>query len=267
LTFAEVRAYQPGDDVRHFDWNVTARTGVPHVKRFVEERERVVYLLMDVSGTMEFGSQETGVRKQETGVGGQLNCRKRHAAAEVAALIAFAAAIQKDRVGLVQFTECIEQVLPPRKGDRQARQVVHELFAFVPKGKGTSLTAALTPLHRRRRAVVVVLSDFRDTGWERVLKVTARRHDVIAVVVTDPAELELPRVGRVRLSDAEAGGSLILNTNDPKVRAIYAQRAQLRHQGILQKLKSAGADVLEISTAGDHLNALVRFLRRRRVRK
>lgn len=258
LTFAEVRAYQPGDDVRHFDWNVTARTGMPHVKRFVEERERVVYLVMDVSASLFF-------RGQRTEDGGQKS--KRAVAAEVAALLAFAAAIQKDRVGLIQFTDRIEQLLPPRKGDRHARMVVHELFSFEPRRKETAIDVALSPLQRRRRAVVVLLSDFRAPGWDRMVKITAKRHDLIAVVVSDPMERELPNVGRLRLSDAELGGTFVINTSSSTVRREYALRAARRRDDVMIRLRKAGADTLEISTAGDHLHALVRFLRMRSAKR
>jgi uncharacterized protein (DUF58 family) len=269
LTFAEVRAYQPGDDVRHFDWNVTARTSTPHVKRFVEERERVIYLVMDVSASLAFRGQRTEDRGRKTEDGGQRTegRTKRQVAAEVAALLAFAASIQKDRVGLIQFTDRIEQLLPPKKGDRHARRVVHELFSFEPCGKETAIDIALSPLQRRRRAVVVVLSDFRATGWDRMIKVTSKRHDLIAVVVTDPLENQLPNVGRLRLSDAERGGSLVINTSSPKVRREYADRAAIRRKDILTLLRKAGADILEIDTAGDYLRALVRFLRMRSAKR
>src|SRR4051794_17477432 len=143
LAFADVRPYQPGDDVRRIDWNVTARTGVTHVKQFVEERERTVWLLVDRSASQRFRDKE-------------------RLTAEVAALLAFAAAARGDRVGLVQFTDAIEQVIIPKKGDRAARRVVRELFAYMPRGRGTSLAAALTGLRRKRRSVVFLLSDFRD---------------------------------------------------------------------------------------------------------
>jgi uncharacterized protein (DUF58 family) len=220
----------------------------------------VFFLLVDGCLSMLFRCRDSGVSIQEIH-------SKRQVTAEVAALLAFAASIQKDRVGLVQFTDRIEQLLPPRKGDRHARRVVHELFSFEPRGKRTSLATALLPLQRRRRAVVVLFSDFGDSHWERLLKVTSRRHDVICVLVSDPAEFELPRVGRLRLSDAELGGSIVINTSDFKVRAEYSRRAQMRHVDVLQRIKSAGADVLELSTSGNHLSALLRFLRQRSARR
>lgn len=252
LTFAEVRPYQPGDDVRRLDWNVTARTGVPHVKRFVEERERIVYLCLDISGSLQFGS---------------VNQTKRTVAAEVAALLAFAAAARRDRVGLTLFSDQVELRLTPRKGDRHAHRIVRELFAFLPQSRGTMMEAALALLRQARRGVVFLISDFRATGWDRALRVAARKHDVVAVCVTDPAEMTLPAMGRVRLADSETGQVLVINTSSAKVRQAYSQAAQTRRDSTLSRLRSAGVDILEVSTTGGHLEALIRFFRARERRR
>jgi uncharacterized protein (DUF58 family) len=251
LTFADVRPYQPGDETRHIDWNVTARTGTPYVKRFIEERERTVWLLIDASESQTFGSPRG----------------KRQTAAEVAALIAFAAAAQQDRVGLVHFTDQVEQVLPPRKGDRHARRLVRELFTFSPSRRGTSLAAALSTVRRKRRAVVFLVSDFDDAGWERPVKVAACRHDLIAVVVRDPAEDELPHVGYVRLADAETGRAVVLNAASTPTRAAYADAARRRRGAVAAALRSAGADRVEVTTAGGHVDALLQLFRRRECRR
>jgi len=251
LTFADVRPYEPGDETRHIDWNVTARTGQPYVKRFVEERERTVWLLIDASASQAFGSPRG----------------KRQTAAEVAALIAFAAAAQQDRVGLIHFTDRIEQVLPPRKGDRHARRLVRELFTFVPVHRGTSVAAALAALRRRRRAVVFLVSDFDDAGWDRPVQVAACRHDLIALVVRDPAEDELPAVGHVRLVDAESGSVVVLNSGSVMARAAYADAARRRRDAVAAGLRSAGADRVDVSTAGGHLDALLQLFRRRERRR
>jgi uncharacterized protein (DUF58 family) len=252
LTFADVRPYQSGDDVRRLDWNVTARTGVPHVKRFVEERERIVYLCIDVSGSQQFGT------KQYT---------KRAVTSEVAALLAFAAAARRDRVGLILFTDHVELRLGARKGDRHAHRIVRELFAFAPEARGTDLQSALAPLRNARRGVVFIISDFRAEGWERALRVAARKHDVVAVCVSDAAELELPDVGRLRMADAETGGTVVVNTSNPAVRRAYADTACARRETTLASLRSAGADTLEVSTSGGHLEALLGFFRSRERRR
>lgn len=253
LTFAEVRTYQPGDDIRHIDWNVTARTGVPHVKRFIEERERVVYLVVDVSASQQV---KLGPTKS-----------KRETVAEVAALLTFAAAALRDRVGLLHFTDTVEQWLRPAKGDRHARRIARELFVFQPRRTQTDIATALAPLRRRRRSVVFLLSDFQAKGWDRAVKVIAKRHELIAVVVGDPAEHELPRIGRVRLTDAEGHEVVVINTHDAKVRAQYRQAASERRDAVNQRLRSAGAEVVEVSTAGGHLESLVRFFRTRERRR
>lgn len=248
LTFAEVRPYQPGDDVRRLDWNVTARTGVPHVKRFVEERERIVYLCVDVSGSQQFGTTQS---------------TKRAVAGEVAALLAFAAAARRDRVGLMLFTDHVELRLTARKGDRHAHRIVRELFAFAPGSRGTDLQSALAPLRKARRGVVFLISDFCATGWERALRVAARKHDVVGVYLGDKGEMELPNVGRLRLADAETGDMMVINTSKIPVRRLYAEAARVRRESTLARLRSAGADTLEVSTSGGHLEALLRFFRAR----
>lgn len=248
LTFADVRPYQPGDDVRRLDWNVTARTGVPHIKRFVEERERIVYLCLDVSGSQHFGSQR----------------QTKHAvASEIAALLAFAATARRDRVGLTMFTDQVELRLIPRKGDRHAHRIVRELFAYTARSRGTAIEAALAPLRQSRRGVVFLISDFRGNGWDRALRVTARKHDIVAVCVADPAESVLPVMGRIRLADAETGETLVVNTSRRKVQQAYSAMAQRRCEETLARLRSAGADPLEVSTTGGHLEALIRFFRAR----
>lgn len=251
LTFADVRPYQPGDETRHIDWNVTARTGTPYVKRFVEERERTVWLLVDASGSQDFGTPRG----------------KRQAAAELAALIAFAASAQHDRVGLVHFSDRAEQVLPPKKGHRHARRLVRELFTFRAAERGTSLAAALSVVRRRRRAVVFLVSDFRDAGWQQAVKVAARRHDLIAVIVRDPAEDNLPNVGHVGLADAETGEFVVVNSSALRVVTAYAQAARRSRAAVSAALRAAGADQVEISTEGGHVDALLKLFRRRERRR
>lgn len=248
LVFADVRPYQPGDDVRHLDWNVTARTGVPHVKQFVEERERIVYLGVDASGSQHFGSN------------GQT---KYAVATQVAALLAFAGAMRRDRVGLVMFTDRVERRLRPLRGERQAQRIVRELFAYTPSTRGTSLTSVLTPMRSARRGTLFLISDFLSTGWERALGIAARKHDLIAVVIHDPAESELPNLGRIRLMDAESKAIAVINTGKRHVREQYAALARLRRSTTLSAIRAAGADALCLATTDDPLAKLVQYFQAR----
>jgi uncharacterized protein (DUF58 family) len=256
IAFEEVREYQPGDDIRTIDWNVTARMGHPFIKRFVEERELTVMLLIDSSGSQHFGT-----RLQQ----------KREVAAELAAVLAFSAITNNDKVGLVSFTDRIERFIPPRKGIRHVLRLIRDVLFFEPAGERTSLRAALDYVNRvlRRRAIIFLLSDFLDTGYEKALRRTGRRHDLIAVRLSDPREDELPRVGLLELEDAETGARLLLDTFSQEVRAAHAAAARQRRENVRQLLRSAGVDLIEASTGGGHLDALVRFfqMRERRLRR
>src|SRR5947209_8987670 len=205
LAFADVRAYQPGDDVRAIDWNVTARMGQPFLKRFVEERELTVLFAVDASASLAVGS-----RRQA----------KREVVAELAALLAFAALHNNDRVGLLHGTDRVEHVVPPRKGARHAQRLLRDILFYQPTGRGTGLRAALDALNRiqRKRAIVFLFSDFLDTGFERALRLAGRRHDLIAVRVRDPLEDELPDVGLLELADAETGELVLIDTAAAPVR-------------------------------------------------
>jgi uncharacterized protein (DUF58 family) len=256
IAFEEVRAYQPGDDIRSIDWNVTARMGQPFVKRFVEERELTVVLVVDGSGSQQFGT-----RFQQ----------KREVAAELAAMIAFTAISNNDKVGLIQFTDRVERFVPPRKGSRHVLRLIRDVLYFQPRRRGTSLREGLDYLNRllHRRSIVFLLSDFLDQGYERALKRAGRRHDLIAIRITDPREEELPAVGLLELEDAETGRRLLLDTNNRAVRREFAEAARLRMQKLAQLTRSARIDLIEVSTAGGHLEALLRFfkLRERRLRR
>src|SRR5512135_279787 len=205
MEFAEVRQYLPGDDVRTIDWNVTARTGAPHVKRYVEERELTVMLLVDASASTHFGT----VRQL-----------KSEMAAELAALFAFSAITNNDKVGLVMFSDHVELALPPKKGTRHVLRVIREVLSFSPKGRGTDIAAALEHLNHvsKRRCVTFVISDFLDTRARLALKIANRRHDVIAVVLDDPRDLTLPDVGLLEVQDAESGELMLVDTGDKRVR-------------------------------------------------
>jgi uncharacterized protein (DUF58 family) len=256
IAFEEVRAYQPGDDIRTIDWNVTARMGQPFVKRYIEERERTVLLAVDASGSQQFGTRP------------QL---KREVAAELAAVLAFSAIANNDRVGLMQFTDQVEHFLPPRKGTRHVLRLIRDVLFWRPTRRGTCLRDALDFANRvlRRRAVVFFFSDFLDRDYERAFRRAGRRHDLIAVRINDPNEEDLPPVGLLDLEDAESGRHVLVDTNDPAVRQAYRTAAAARREEYRRLTRSSGVDSIEASTAGDHLDALIRFfrLRERRMRR
>jgi uncharacterized protein (DUF58 family) len=256
IAFEEVREYQPGDDVRSIDWNVTARMGHPFIKRFIEERELTVVLMVDCSGSHQFGTRQQ---------------QKREVAAELAAVLAFSAISNNDRVGLIAFTDRVERFVPPRKGTRHVLRLIRDVLFYQPKHRRTSLQEGLDYLNRvqHRRAIVFLLSDFLDRGYERALKRTGRRHDLVAVRITDPREEELPAVGLLELEDAETGERLLLDTGSRQVREGFAAAARKRREEIVQLTRSAGIDLIEVTTEGNHLDALIRFfrLRERRLRR
>jgi len=257
IVFDEVREYQPGDDIRTIDWNVTARMGQPFVKRFIEERELTVLLVLDQSGSQQFSSNRL---------------EKREVAAELAAVLAFSATSNNDKVGLIQLTDRVEKYIPPNKGSRHVLRLIRDALYFRGEHPGTNLTAGLETLNRllRRRTIVFLFSDFLDAGYDQALRRAGKKHDVIAVRVTDPRERDLPAVGLVQMEDPETGQRVLLDTDDPRVRAEVARRAVERDETVRHTLRSAGVDLIEVDTAGGHLEQLLRFFRlreRRRGRK
>ena len=250
MEFEEVREYMPGDEVRSIDWNVTARFGHPFIKKFKEERELTVMLVVDVSASGQFGS---GLQS------------KNELAAELGAVLAFSAIRNNDKVGVILFTDRIEKYVAPKKGRRHVLRVVREILAFQPTGSGTNLTKALDYLNRvqPKRAVTFVLSDFQDTGFEKKLRLAGRRHDVIALSLRDPREEELPAVGLVELRDAETGAHAVVDTFDPRVRATFTARAKARVEILQGMFRSASVDQIEIRTDIDYMRPLVKFFRMR----
>jgi uncharacterized protein (DUF58 family) len=250
VEFAEVREYQPGDDIRTIDWNVTARLGSAYVKRYLEERELTVVFVVDRSASGGFGSR---VRTRSD------------LAAEVVAVLAFAAARNNDRVGLLLATDRVEAYTQPRKGRRHALRVMCELLAFTPEARGTDLDIPLSTLESslRRRAVVFVVSDFLATGYEPALARLARRHDVVAIQIVDPRERELPDVGLVTLWDPETGDWRVVDTADRRVRERFAERAQAFDRGLERMLAERGADLLRLETGRSYAEPLLAFFRRR----
>lgn len=254
MEFAEVREYQAGDDVRTIDWNVTSRMGHPYIKQYVEERELTVMLAVDASGSGEFGS---------------VLHLKRELAAEVAALLAFSAIQNHDRVGLLIFSDEVEKYVAPRRGRRHVLRVIREILYFQPTHRGTRLATALDTLNRvlHKRSVVFVLSDFLDQGYERSLMQTSRRHDVIVLPVIDRRERELPSVGLVTLRDAETGEERVLDTRSKAVRHEYMRRAERRREALQTMLKRASIDSVFLSTDEPYDRALVEFFRLRARRR
>src|SRR5262245_59294485 len=226
IAFEEVRAYQPGDDIRAIDWNVTARMGHPFIKRFVEERELTVMLLIDCSASGQFGT-----RLQQ----------KREVAAELAAVLAFSAISNNDRVGLVQFTDRIERFLPPRKGTRHVLRLIRDVLFYQPEHRGTSLREGLDFLNRvlHRRTIVFLLSAFLDRDFASAFERTGRRHDLIAIRITDPREEELPSVGLLELEDAESGERRLVDTSSPVVRSAFRAAAEQRRAALVQLARQA----------------------------
>jgi len=248
MEFAEVRLYQPGDDVRTIDWNVTARTGVPHVKRYAEERELTVMLMVDASASTVFGS---------------VTQLKSTLAAELGALFAFSAITNNDKVGLIIFTDRIELALRPRKGTRHVLRVIREVLSLKPAGRGTDVPGALEHLGRvtKRRCVVFLVSDFLDPACKHALRVAARRHDVIAVALEDPRESALPAVGLVELEEAETGERYVVDTE------AFARQAAASRAERDRMLRSADVDAIVIRTDQPYTNALLRFFRMRERRQ
>ena len=250
IAFAEVRPYQPGDEVRRIDWNVSARTGELFVKVFHEERELTVMLLVDVSASSEFGSG--GRSKSET-------------AAQVAAQIALSAVADGDRVGLVLFTDVVEKVVPPKKGRKHALRILADILSHQPTGQGTDLTVGLDALllAQRRTAVVFLLSDFLAERYEKTLKVVARKHDLVPVVITDPVEAELPDTGLFALEDPETGHKFLVDTSDPRVRQRYWHWLRDGVESRARLFRRLHLDSLDVRTDEDNGDALARLFHRR----
>jgi uncharacterized protein (DUF58 family) len=253
MEFAEVRQYLIGDDVRTIDWNVTARTGVPHVKRFVEERELTVMLLVDASGSTHFGTVK------------QL---KSEMAAELAAVFAFSAITNNDKVGLVMFSDGVELSLPPKKGTRHVLRVIREVLSFRPTGTGTDIAAALEHLNHvtKRRCVTFVISDFLDPKARLALKIANRKHDVIGVVIDDPRDFSLPDVGLIELEDAESGERVLVDTGDAQVRNAFEQQADVARRERDRMLRGVDVDSIYLRTDRSYTEALMRFFRMREKR-
>ncbi len=252
MSFDEVRQYQPGDEIRFIDWNVTARSSDVFVKRFVEERELTVMLLVDVSASLRFGTHAQ---------------YKREVAAELAALLAFSAIKNNDRVGLILFSDRPELYVPPKKGKKHVLRLITEVLSFEPGRRQTDLDAALSYLSRvaKRRAISFVVSDFHTPfdDYERSLRIAARRHDVVPIIVRDAMERELPNLGLVPTQDLETGETVWLDTASARVRSHYARETAARHDALIASLRRLKLDAVNVETGGGYVRAIVQFFQLR----
>jgi uncharacterized protein (DUF58 family) len=255
MSFDEVRPYQPGDEIRFIDWNVTARSNEPFVKRFVEERELTVMLLVDASASLRFGSNLQ---------------MKREVAAELAALLAFSATKNNDRVGLAMFTETVEHIVTPKKGKKHVLRLISDVLTWKPQARGTRLDEALGWMTRigSRKAIVFVVSDFLapPASFEKALTIVSRRHDVVPIVVRDKMERELPRMGLVLAQDLESGQEVWVDTDSRRFRERYAANADQQRKDLRDLFRKQKLDAIEVETGGSYAKALVQFfeLRARR---
>ena len=250
MTFSEVREYNPGDDIRLIDWNVTARTGSPFVKVFEEERELTVFLVVDISASGEFGS------------GSQL---KRDYGAEVASVLGFSAIKNNDKVGLILFSDRVEKYIIPKKGKSHVLRVIRELLYTVPKGSKTSIKVALDYLLKvaKRKCVVFLISDFLDEGYLRSLKIANKKHDLITIQLLDPAELELPDMGLLKVEDPETGETFWIDTSSQKSMKQLRKEIGIKQSNFRKEIKKSGIDLISISTDEDFVDPLMSFFKSR----
>lgn len=254
MEFEEVREYQPGDDVRNIDWNVTARVGQPFIKEFREERELTIFLMVDMSGSGGFGSQKK---------------TKTEMMAEIAAILAYLASRNNDKVGMMLFTEEVERFIPPKKGRGHVWRLIQEILTFQPKHKGTNLEGALEYAGHllRKKTVLFLISDFMAEDYSRALTLASKRHDMTAVRVFDPKEQELPSVGLVELEDAETGETLLVDTSNAKVRQFFEKQAREIREKSEQMLRQTGIKEVLVETTGSSIKPLLKYFRSRDRRK
>ncbi|MFV1975062.1 MAG: DUF58 domain-containing protein [Candidatus Scalindua sp.] len=250
MEFEEVREYQPGDDIRSIDWNVTARTGHPFVKKFTEERELTIMALLDMSRSSYFGT---------------VNKLKRQLAAELCSVLAISAVRNNDKIGLIAFTDKIEKFVPPRKGLSHVLRIIREALYYEPEGKGTDISGALEYLNRvtNRSTISFIVSDFYDSDYKKPLSIANKRHDIVAVSITDPREIELPNIGIIRLEDAETGKGFLVDTSSSTVRKDYYINAQKIFNDRQRLLQSINVDHIEIKTDMPYARELYKFFRMR----
>jgi len=253
IEFDEVREYVPGDDVRSIDWNVTARMGHPFIKRFSEERELTIMFLVDISGSQSFGS---------------LDRSKAETAAEITCLLALSAIKNQDNVGLILFSDRIEKCIPPRKGKTAAMRLVREVLAAEETSHGTDIAAALRFLNgvQKRKAVVFLISDFLDVDYEKELRVTAKKHDVICCPVSDPKEMSLPNVGLVEMEDSETGELILVDTASESLRNSFRKEAEHEHATLLRAFRRSKVDFITLSTTKPFVDDVRKLFKQRQIR-
>ena len=254
MAFSEVREYQPGDDIRSIDWNVTARYNAPFVKVFEEEREMTVMLLIDVSASGNFGTQEQF---------------KRELATELAAILAFSAINNNDKVGVIFFTDKVEQFIPPKKGKSHILRIIREVLAFEPTGKGTDIVGALEYFSAviKKRSICFILSDFMSKEFDRPLKIASKKHDLVALRIHDIREDTLPNVGLVPMQDAETEKMLFVDTSSKKIRDNFAKNRAQATAKLRKLFPASGVDLIDITTGTDYVKPLINFFKTRGKRR
>jgi uncharacterized protein (DUF58 family) len=250
MEFSEVRAYTYGDDIRQIDWNVTARTGDPFIKIFEEEREQTLMLCIDISQSGTFGT---------------LNQSKMELAIEICAVLAFSAIKNSDKVGLVLFSDHIEKVVPPKKGRTHVLRLIREMYTTEPTGKGTDIADGLSYINRLldRRAIVVLASDFQDKDFNKQLRITNQKHDLVSIIINDQFEDELPDLGLVKLRDAETGAEKIVDTSSGKVRKAYKVKRMKQKAYLQDMMLKMKIDAVEVKTNESYVKPLMNFFQRR----
>ena len=254
MAFSEVREYQPGDDVRSIDWNVTARYNNPFVKIFEEEREMTVMLLIDVSASENFGT-----KKQF----------KRELATEIAAVLAFSAIKNNDKVGVIFFTDKVEQFIPPKKGKSHILRIIREVLAFKPEGKETNITGALEYFNSviKRRSICFIISDFFSSSFEKPLKIASKKHDIVGLRIYDKREENLPNIGLIPMQDAENDNIIFVDTSNKKVRSIFAENRAAKIKSIKKLFSVSGVELINITTCSDYVKPLINFFKNRGKKK
>jgi uncharacterized protein (DUF58 family) len=253
MEFSEVREYNFGDDIRNIDWNVTARFGHPYIKIFEEERELTVMLLVDMSGSLVFGSVEK---------------TKQQIAAELSAILAFSALKNNDKVGLILFTDRIEKFVPPRKGKSHSLRIIREVLSFEPQGKATNIRQALEYFNHtiKKKAIVFLISDYIDGGYDKILRIVGKKHDLIGIVLRDPREKSLPKAGLIKFSDAETGEIRYLDTSDNIVQKSILEENKQWTEYRRQLFLTSRLDSIDIETSGSYIKPLVDFFKLREKR-
>lgn len=250
MEFSEVRAYNYGDDIRQIDWNVTARSGDPYIKKYEEEREQTLMLCVDISPSGFFGSHSQS---------------KMDLAIEICAVLAFSAIKNSDKVGLMLFTDVIEKIIPPKKGRIHVLRLIRELLTTKPKSNGTDIGEALAYVNRllNRKSIIILASDFQDKNYDKQIKITSRKHDLVNIIINDSLEDDLPDLGLVPLHDAETGEEVLIDTSDPKVRQAYHQKRMHEKEQLRNKFMKMKVDAIELKTNASYVKPLMNFFHRR----